>query len=544
MRKIWRLALVALAAAAIPATGAKAAKVEKTTFKGHQYAVINEGLTWNEANKACIALGGHLVTINSKAENEFVKSLIADDGPGRKNYWLGGHKDSKGAFKWITGEKFKFASWAPGQPDRGYETALMMYTYNNPNAGGDESYLWNDLVEEGTFGRESWFGLDNFGYVCEWDGKVSLYGDNNHFHTYKRPDFKWSGEKCYAIFKCNCGEKLKLACKMNEKVLKQATMKKEGKVRIMPTIQYGSSTYGTSYKYFKIKKIKSVSLTGSEFAYTGEKQVPVVVVKDASGKTIDKANYELTYYSKDNGSISGSIEPGAYYVKITFKKRYSGSVSLDYTIVKAQEEPQEEPQEDPVMANINHLCELWSGKYFTTTGEAGKGNGDDITKNTAVASSAYFEGIMGFKFAGEQDAAAKFPYHYINDSGSIYPTAWTCAGFAAFAQWYIYTGGDTSAKVNSGLVARNVDNNYASVVGVIKTGDIIRYGKSGNKSMHSAIVISLDENNGIYVLDANYLRTTAKSETKDYNLVGAHYIPFYNKEDASTYYQLTVTGVR
>ncbi len=546
MRKMkWLLGIVLFLSLTILIPHASV-KAGKSTFNGHSYKVINEGLTWSDANAACVKLGGHLATITSKEENEFVKSLIASDGPGRKNYWLGGHKNSKGTINWVTGEKVSFTSWAPRQPDYGYETALMMYTYDNPKVRGDESYLWNDIVEAGTFGSESWFGLDNFGYICEWDDYMSLYESDGHFHTYNNPSFKWKGEKCYVTFKCKCGEKLKLECDYYEKVKVKATTSKEGKVRLTPTIKLGDETYSaSSIKTFKIKKIGKCTIDENELLYTGERLIPSVTVKNSDGEVIDPKYYTLKYYSKADLKKSESIEPGEYYVSIKFKNRYSGSKALYYTIVKPK---------DPAMDNIKHLCGVWGGKYFTTDGNPGLGNGDERTNNTLVASSAYFESLMGFRFSSANAAKNKFPKHFINgdyedNRGYIYPTAYTCAGFANFAHWYIYSGGDTSVKVSSSLVARNVDNNYAALVNVVKPGDMVRYGlkdtnkDSNSRSKHSAIVISIDENKGIYVLDANYLRNTPSSQKKDYNLVGAHYIPFYNGK-SNSYYQLTVTGVR
>lgn len=41
-------------------------------FNGHYYKVFNESLTWYEAENACETMGGHLVTITSQEEQDFV----------------------------------------------------------------------------------------------------------------------------------------------------------------------------------------------------------------------------------------------------------------------------------------------------------------------------------------------------------------------------------------------------------------------------------------------------------------------------------------
>lgn len=128
--------------------------------------------TWSEARAACEALGGHLVTVTSAEEEEAFLERIIQEAGSRKNYWMGAYAPaSDNVFEWITGEAFTYTKWAADQPDRDYENRLMMYTYDNPKSSGNTAYCWNNLIDDGTFGSESWFGVDNFGYVCEWDAK-------------------------------------------------------------------------------------------------------------------------------------------------------------------------------------------------------------------------------------------------------------------------------------------------------------------------------------------------------------------------------------
>ncbi len=136
--------------------------------KTHKYQIIEKGMKWSAAKKYCESLGGHLIVVSSEKENEYLKRALKKYGK-RNNYWLGAKKNSKGEFKWVNGEKFEYSDFAPGMPDNSYEKCLMIYRYDNPNTSGNDSYRWNDLVNDGTFGSEEWFGLDDFGFVCEWD---------------------------------------------------------------------------------------------------------------------------------------------------------------------------------------------------------------------------------------------------------------------------------------------------------------------------------------------------------------------------------------
>jgi hypothetical protein len=97
---------------------------------GHWYGAIpmDHAPGWQEANAAAHALQykgrrGHLVTIASAAENEFVTKHFGRMLGGR--FWLGGYKD-RGApdyddpasgWRWVTGEPWRYTNWQPGEPN-------------------------------------------------------------------------------------------------------------------------------------------------------------------------------------------------------------------------------------------------------------------------------------------------------------------------------------------------------------------------------------------------------------------------------------------
>ena len=141
-------------------SGAEAASGD-TTWNGHTYRVINNGATWQQAKQVCAVMGGHLVTINSASEQQFIESLIKSKG-NRNSYWLGGYK-SGNTWRWVTGESFSYTHWGQWQPDND-GAALMMY---RSIGNGWPLGAWNDLPENG--GTPPFFGTQNMGYVCEWD---------------------------------------------------------------------------------------------------------------------------------------------------------------------------------------------------------------------------------------------------------------------------------------------------------------------------------------------------------------------------------------
>jgi len=155
-------------------------------YNGHYYKVYDRSMTWSEARRYCAQRGGHLVTINSQGEQDFLIDLIQEYG--NKNcYWIGGHKNSRGEWRWITNENTYYANWAKGQPDNytGDEDCAMMYRRRNPEASSHIGQ-WNDIDNDGECNGESFFGTHNFGFICEWESRSSK--KSRHYDYYDEDD--------------------------------------------------------------------------------------------------------------------------------------------------------------------------------------------------------------------------------------------------------------------------------------------------------------------------------------------------------------------
>ncbi|MES2924493.1 MAG: C-type lectin domain-containing protein [Verrucomicrobiota bacterium] len=118
----------------------------------HAYEVIHvpEGITWPNAEAQAIARGGHLASISSLAENNFVHGLIKDrpelwTAPDHVNNiigpWLGGFQTSLNVFAWVDGSAFQYSNWAPGEPNNvnGTEARIHFLGQNALRAS-----TWND----------------------------------------------------------------------------------------------------------------------------------------------------------------------------------------------------------------------------------------------------------------------------------------------------------------------------------------------------------------------------------------------------------------
>ena len=90
---------------------------------GHRYEVVVPpgGITWTDAREAAEAAGGHLATLTSQAEFDFVESL---EHPTKG--WVGGYRTGSDWY-WVTGESFEAAQWCGGQPGSGGDYLQLAY---------------------------------------------------------------------------------------------------------------------------------------------------------------------------------------------------------------------------------------------------------------------------------------------------------------------------------------------------------------------------------------------------------------------------------
>lgn len=115
------------------------------------YFSLNYDLNWVEANEEASKYG-HLVSIGSAEENQFVLEGIAHQS-GQPNIWIGlSDEIEEGNWQWTSGEPFAYANWFTGEPNdeviegvKDGEDYVLMYGANTPIPG-----TWNDGSNIGT----------------------------------------------------------------------------------------------------------------------------------------------------------------------------------------------------------------------------------------------------------------------------------------------------------------------------------------------------------------------------------------------------------
>lgn len=139
---------------------------DRVEFNGHYYQVFDESLDWFAAKAKCEELGGHLVTITSKEEQEFIDKLLVDKT--KSNYWLGAtDEEVEGNWEWITGEDFKYTNWNINEPSN---TEYIKGEYENYlHISTDVDNRWNDRYFDGGERVYGGVGIAYFGFICEWE---------------------------------------------------------------------------------------------------------------------------------------------------------------------------------------------------------------------------------------------------------------------------------------------------------------------------------------------------------------------------------------
>lgn len=159
-----------LALSLVPgATAAPAAAVQipdtAVEWNGHYYQYYDKSLSWSNAQAACEALGGHLVTITSQQEQSFLENYLSDPATGAPagRYLIGLNRQYTGLETWVTGEAVTYTNWGEGEPDNmtGRQNPVILNGGNTISGSGYRIAFgqWDDDAD------------GSYYYLCEWDFK-------------------------------------------------------------------------------------------------------------------------------------------------------------------------------------------------------------------------------------------------------------------------------------------------------------------------------------------------------------------------------------
>ncbi|XP_034020969.1 uncharacterized protein LOC117505435 [Thalassophryne amazonica] len=89
-------------------------------ISGHCFSYVAKPLTWKNAERNCMSMGGHLASVHSYAEYLDIQNLIIKVTRQPSQPWLGGSETyEEGHWLWSDGTPFGYNNWCPGEPNNG-----------------------------------------------------------------------------------------------------------------------------------------------------------------------------------------------------------------------------------------------------------------------------------------------------------------------------------------------------------------------------------------------------------------------------------------
>lgn len=242
-------------------------------FNGHYYkAYFSPYTTFIQAKKMCEDIGGHLVTITSPDEQDFIYNNLVKI-TSTSFYWIGAtDSEQEGVWKWITGEPWIYTNWgidANGdkQPDNSIRTP------SEYGGDKDEDYgviagtsnqwfkcgFWNDVAITADLKDGMSCSRNNGGYICEWEsGEITIKGTlDSYVISVVLDDGKnWVSEVTVS------GKKYKVK---EEKLTNKRAKSMQGK-EVIATIKNGEIIDIRLINDLKVNVVPSLSLSDIEYA--------------------------------------------------------------------------------------------------------------------------------------------------------------------------------------------------------------------------------------------------------------------------------------
>jgi hypothetical protein len=94
----------------------------------YEYVEMAENVIWEDAKNMAVSMGGHLATITSDEENQWViQNVVVPNDPtglvggpllgGFQNHSSPSYSEPDGGWEWVTGEPWGFTAWQSGEPN-------------------------------------------------------------------------------------------------------------------------------------------------------------------------------------------------------------------------------------------------------------------------------------------------------------------------------------------------------------------------------------------------------------------------------------------
>ena len=123
----------------------------------HVYQIYKGVHKWVQAKAFCEVLGGHLASVTTAEENQFVHNFMLESGYLTAFFGLE-NEERDGNWKWANDEPFEYSNWHEGQPSKSPKERYGMYFYKHEDGTWNDSHFYeDDKVDPGC------------SFICEWD---------------------------------------------------------------------------------------------------------------------------------------------------------------------------------------------------------------------------------------------------------------------------------------------------------------------------------------------------------------------------------------
>ena len=261
-------------------------------YMGHYYKLFkNLYDTWEEAEKYCESLGGHLATISSAQEDRFAYDNLVRNGA--ETAYIGfTDSNQEGVWEWVTGEPIVYTNWYPGEPNDSLGEDYASYYYKFTNG------QWND----GNFGH----GTDNDKqyFLCEWDEYSASWGQvsrkssllsNTRLNVYQ-----------------NNGSEYKTAQNAKIEYNGQEYMTDVFGTASMPTVDSGSVTVSKSGFITRTLTAEQLKVSKNIYLEPTNDNAPVVTAVWIENTDVLHDSYPLPMTSKEKTTIKAEVDWGKY----------------------------------------------------------------------------------------------------------------------------------------------------------------------------------------------------------------------------------------
>lgn len=138
-------------------------------LNGHVYYLLAPS-GWQAAENSAVQLGGHLVTINDQAEQDWVYRSFSSVNGVPRSLWIGlydtnqsvnsGNPETrKSEFVWSSGERVSYSNWAPGEPNNYQGTGEFYVHMWWPSTQPEFNGKWNDNLGNPSTSPELFSGV-------------------------------------------------------------------------------------------------------------------------------------------------------------------------------------------------------------------------------------------------------------------------------------------------------------------------------------------------------------------------------------------------